>query len=59
MSANNNGPQGSQGEERQVKDASLRRSEEDADRENPDVAKSDVSEESAESFDKWEQDETT
>lgn len=45
-------------EQRQVKDAALRRSEESADRHNPDVAEDDVAEESAESFEKWERDET-
>lgn len=45
-------------EQRQVKDAPLRRSEEAAHRHNPDVAEGDASEESEESFEKWQQDET-
>lgn len=58
MSANSNEPHSAQGEERQVKDAPLRQSEEDADRDNPDVGQPDVSKESAESFDTWERNET-
>ncbi|TRY17263.1 hypothetical protein FOJ82_11935 [Tessaracoccus rhinocerotis] len=58
MSTNNDGQAAGHDEERQVKDAPLRRSEEDADRHNPDVGGDNVSEESAESFEKWEQDET-
>lgn len=58
MTANSNEPHGAQGEERQVKDAPLRRSEEEAGRDNPDVGRPDVSEESAESYDAWEREET-
>ena len=45
-------------DELQVKDAPLRRSEEEAGRDNPDAGRKPDSQESEESLDKWERDET-
>lgn len=58
MTSNSDGRPDDSPDAPQIKDGPLRRSEEAADRDNPDVGTGEVSEESEESVEKWRRDET-